>query len=78
LAESRRLASIQDARDVELYTRAPLLAAIPRTLTATERKLAGRKVRLRLALGTVIAAVATFALSEIFIITDILALLSKK
>jgi polysaccharide biosynthesis transport protein len=78
LAESRRLTSIQDARDVELYTRAPLLAAIPRTLTATERKLAGRKVRLRLALGTVIAAVATFALSEIFIITDILALLSKK
>ena len=78
LAESRRLKSLQDARDVELYTRVPLLAAIPRTLTSTERKLDGRKAKLRFILGTVIAAVATFALSEIFIITDIFAFLGKK
>ena len=78
LAGSRRLKSLQGASDVERYTQATLLAAIPRTLTATERKLAGRKAKLRLAIGTVIAAVATFALSEIFIITNIFALLSKK
>jgi hypothetical protein len=78
LAESRRLASVQDAADVEYYTRAPLLASIPRTLTSDERGLASRKARMRLAIGTALAAAAAFALSEIFVITDIFALLTKK
>jgi hypothetical protein len=78
LAESRGLASLRDARDVEYYTRVPLLAAIPRSLTAEEQKLAGRQAKVRLAVSTVIAAVATFALSEIFILTNIFALLGKK
>ena len=78
LAETRRLASLQDARDVERYTRVPLLASIPRSLTAQERKLAARQAKFRLAFATVIAALATFALSEIFVITNIFALLGKK
>jgi capsular polysaccharide biosynthesis protein len=78
LADTRRLASLQNARDVERYTRVPLLASIPKSLTAEERKLAGRQAQFRLALGAVIAAVATFALSQIFIITGIFALLGKK
>ena len=78
LAESRRLNSLQDARDVERYTRAPLLAEIPRTLTPAERNLARRKTKIKLAFGTIVAAFATFALSEIFIFTNIFALLIKK
>jgi polysaccharide biosynthesis transport protein len=78
LAEARRLASIQDAGDVEHYTRLPLLASIPRSLTAQERNLAARQAKIKLAFATVAAAVATFALSEIFVITNIFALLDKK
>lgn len=78
LADTRRLASLQDARDVERYTRVPLLASIPRSLTAEERNLAGRQARMRLTLGAVIAAAATLALSQVFIITEIFTLLGKK
>lgn len=78
LAESRRLASLQDARDVERCTQAPLLAVIPRSLTAEERKLARRRAKIRLAIGTVAAVTATLALSEIFIIANIFALLGEK
>ena len=78
LAGRRGLASLQDARDVERYTRVPLLAAIPRSLTSEERKFAGRRAKAKLVFSTIIAAVATFALSEIFILTNIFDLLGKK
>jgi capsular polysaccharide biosynthesis protein len=78
LAEARRFTSLQDARDVQHYTRVPLLAAIPRSLTVQEQEIAGRQAKVKLAISTVIATVATFALSEIFILTNIFALLGKK
>jgi capsular polysaccharide biosynthesis protein len=77
-AESRRFASLQDGKDVDFYTRLPLLAEIPKTVTAAERKSALRQSRLRLAIGAVLAAVAAFALAEIFIITNLFTLIGKK
>lgn len=77
-AESRRFKSLRDARDVEYYTRLPLLAAIPRTATASERRHARWRAAARLALATATSVVATFALTKIFIVTDILALIIRK
>lgn len=76
-AESRRFASLQDAKDVDFYTRLSLLAAIPKTMTADERAGAARRAKLRVAIGAVVAAVATFALAEIFIITNIFTFIGK-
>jgi protein tyrosine kinase modulator len=78
LSQSRRFASLQDARDVEYYTRVPLLAAIPRSFTPQEQNLAGRQAKMKLAVSAIFAIAATFALSEIFILTNLLALLGKK
>jgi uncharacterized protein involved in exopolysaccharide biosynthesis len=77
VAESRRLASLQNAKDVDFYTRLPLLAEIPKTVTADERKRAARRAKLRLVIGAVVAAVATFALAEIFIITRVFTFIGK-
>lgn len=76
-AGSRRFASLQDAKDVDFYTRLPLLAAIPKTVTADERASAARRAKLRLAVGAVVTAVAAFALAEIFIITNIFTFIGK-
>jgi hypothetical protein len=73
-AGSRRFASLQDERDVDFYTRLPLLAAIPRAVTADDK----RRARFRFAACAVVAAVATFALAEIFIITNVFTLIGKK
>lgn len=78
LAESRRFKSLQDARDVEYYTRLPLLAAIPRTKTASERRRARWRAAGRLAFATAASAVATFALTKIFTAAAILALIARK
>jgi hypothetical protein len=78
MVESRRFKFLKDASDVERYARVPLLVTIPRTLTAGERKLAARKAKIRLAICTAFAAAGTVVLSEIFVITDIFALLSEK
>ena len=77
-AESRRFQSLQDARDVDFCARLPLLAAIPKTVTAAERESAARRARLRFVVGAVVAAVATFALAEVFIITNIFTLIGKR
>lgn len=77
-AESRRFKSLLDARDVEYYTRLPLLAAIPRTATASERRRARWRAASRLALATAASVVATLALTKIFIAADIFALIIKK
>ncbi|MGA9769226.1 MAG: hypothetical protein WBV94_09315 [Blastocatellia bacterium] len=77
VAESRRMASLQNAKDVDFYTRLPLLAEIPKTVTADERKRAARRANLRLVIGAVVAAVATVALAEIFLITNIFTFIGK-
>lgn len=76
--ELRRFTSLHDAKDIEHYTRLPLLAAIPRALTDTERTTAERRAKLRLALGTALAVVATIALTKVFLITNLFALIGKK
>lgn len=78
LLEMRRFASLQDAKDVEHYTRLPLLAAIPLTVTHAEKKRAARRARMKVALGAVIAVVATFALTQIFIITNVFAMIGRR
>jgi uncharacterized protein involved in exopolysaccharide biosynthesis len=77
-AESVRFRSLQDARDVEYYTRLPLLAAIPRTETVSERRRGLWRATARLAVATAVSVVATLALTKIFIVSDIFALLIKK
>lgn len=77
-AESRRFKSLRDARDVEYYTRLPLLAAIPRTATVSERRRARWRAAARLAFATATSVVATFALTKIFVAADIFALIIKK
>lgn len=74
---SRRFAMVQDARDVDFDTRLPLLAAIPKTVTDTERKRRGRRASLRLAFGAVTAVAATLALTAVFVSTNIFSLLSQ-
>lgn len=78
LAESRRFKSLQNARDVEYYTRLPLLAAIPKTTTASERRRGRWRAAGRLAFATATSAVATFGLTKLFIAADIFALILKK
>jgi LPS O-antigen subunit length determinant protein (WzzB/FepE family) len=77
-AESRRFKSLRDATDVERYTRLPLLAAIPRTATVSERRRARWRAAARLAFATATSVVATLALTKIFIAADIFALIIKK
>jgi uncharacterized protein involved in exopolysaccharide biosynthesis len=75
--ESRRFATVQDGRDVDFYTRLPLLAAIPRTVTDDERKSRSRRAAIRLAFGAVLAVVATVALTAVFAATHIFSLISR-
>jgi uncharacterized protein involved in exopolysaccharide biosynthesis len=76
--ESRRRNSLQTARDVERYARLPLLVAIPKTTTEAERRLLNRQARMRYAISTTVAAIGTFALTQIFIITEVFSLIAKK
>lgn len=76
--EFRRFSSLQDVRDVEYYTKLPMLVAIPKTLTAKERDLEKRRNSRRLALGAALAVVATFALTGFFIATNLFSFIGKK
>ncbi len=78
LLEMRSFTSLQDARDVEHYTRLPMLAAIPRTQTAEDRKRNERRARMRMALGTAVAIVATVALTKLLIVANLFALIGRK
>jgi protein tyrosine kinase modulator len=77
-AESGRRKLLQDARDIEYYARLPLLAEIPRTSTQIERRRTWWRVQGQLVLACVISIVVTFALSKIFIASDIFELIIKK
>lgn len=76
-AEAGRSKSLQEGRDVEHYTRLPLLVALPRTAIATERRRDRLRTRARLAYATAISVVATLAIAKILIVSDILALLAR-
>jgi hypothetical protein len=76
--EFRRFSSLQDVKDVEYYTRLPMLAAIPKTLTAKELAVEKQKTSRRLAFGAALAILATFALTGFFIVTNLFTLLGKK
>jgi succinoglycan biosynthesis transport protein ExoP len=77
MIESRRFAMVQDVRDVDFYTRLPLLAAIPKTVTDDERQSRSRRAAIRLAFGAVLAVVATVALTAVFVATNIFSLISR-
>ena len=76
--DSRRLTSLQDAKDVEYYTGLPMLGAIPRTLSGTDRKRETRKTRIRLALGAVGVAAFTAVLAKALMFSHLFELLGKK
>jgi capsular polysaccharide biosynthesis protein len=77
-AESTRFNSLEDARDVEYYTRLPLLATIPKTTTAHEHRIALWRKNAQIFLGSAAAVVVTFALARVFIAADIFSLITKK
>ena len=77
-SESRRMNSLEDARDVEYYTRLPLLASIPKTITVGERRRRWWRAKARLMMGTAASVVATAALAKIFVIVNIFALITGK
>jgi hypothetical protein len=62
--ETPRLFKINDSRDVEYFLGAPVLAAIPETLTPSER---ARKRKLRLTRGALVTATAA-ALAPILVL----------
>jgi succinoglycan biosynthesis transport protein ExoP len=76
--EVRRLTSLRDAEDVEYYTGLPLLAAIPRTLSPSERKREKQKAILQSVFATALAAAATFALVKLPLLVELFSLLNKK
>jgi len=77
-AESTRFNSLEDARDVEYYTRLPLLATIPKTTTAHDRRIARWRANARIFLGSACAVAITFGLTKFFIAADIFSLITKK
>src|SRR5205807_2550505 len=77
-AESRRVNSLEDARDVEYYTRLPLLGSIPKTITVGERRRRWWRAKVRFLMGTAASVVATVALVKIFVLADIFALITYK
>jgi uncharacterized protein involved in exopolysaccharide biosynthesis len=78
ILEFRRFSSLQDVKDVEYYTKLPMLAAIPKTRTIREQALEQRHNQRRLVLGAALAVVATFALSGLFMMTNLFSLIMKK
>ncbi len=76
--EFRRFSSLQDVKDVEYFTKLPMLVAIPKTLTTQERDLEKRRNSRRMAMGAAVAIVATFALTGFFIVTSLFSLIGKK
>jgi uncharacterized protein involved in exopolysaccharide biosynthesis len=74
---SRRFAMVRDARDIDFYTRLPLLAAIPKTVTDGERKSHARRAAMRLTFGAVLAVLATVALAAVFVAANIFSLVGR-
>ena len=78
MLEWRRHRTLQDAVDVEYYTRLPMLAAIPRSLASTERhRIADRSGKL-LAAGLAGAVFATVGLTKLLIVTQFFARITNR
>jgi uncharacterized protein involved in exopolysaccharide biosynthesis len=77
-AERRRFKSVQDAGDVERHIRLPLLAEIPRTVTAGEYRREWWRAKARFVFGAVISIAATVALGKLFIVSDLFALITRR
>jgi capsular polysaccharide biosynthesis protein len=75
--DRRRFKSLEEARDVEFYAGAPMLAAIPKSLSDAERKRAMLRANVSLALSLVVAAAAPFALAEVFVFTDLIDFIAR-
>jgi hypothetical protein len=78
VAESRRSRSLHDSADVERYTNLPMLVAIPKTVTPDERLRSSRRARLRFVIATAAVAVAIFALTKFFVVSNLFALIGEK
>lgn len=76
--EFKRFTAIQDVKDVEYFTRLPMLAAIPQTLTPKEQAHRSERHKRQLLFGGVVAVVATVALTGVFLLTNLFAMLGKK
>lgn len=76
--EFRRFSTLQDVKDVEYYTRLPLLAAIPKTVSPSERKHSERRLKLRLAVGTALTVAAIFALTKLLLLSNVFAMIGRK
>jgi uncharacterized protein involved in exopolysaccharide biosynthesis len=72
----RRFKSLEDARDVEFYTGAPMLAAIPKSLTGAGRRRARLRANVGFTLAMVSAAATSFGLAEILVFTNLLEFIS--
>jgi uncharacterized protein involved in exopolysaccharide biosynthesis len=77
IAGARRFATVRDGGDVDFYTRLPLLAAIPQTVTEDERQSRARRATIRLAFGAGLAVVATVVLAAAFVATNLFWLVSR-
>jgi capsular polysaccharide biosynthesis protein len=75
--DRRRFKSLEDPRDVEFYAGAPMLAAIPKSLTDAERKRAKLRANFGFAFAMIIAAAASFALAEVFVFTDLIEFIAR-
>ena len=77
VSEATRFNSLQDARDVEHYTRLPLLGTIPRMLTAKELRSVRWRANARILFGAAASIAITVALTRFFIAIDIFSLITK-
>jgi hypothetical protein len=78
LAELRSINSLRNARDVEHYAKLPLLASIPKTETAREKKARERWKFAYVAFGIAFSCLATFALVHVITATHFFELIYKR
>ena len=74
----RRHRTIQDAVDVEYYTRLPMLASIPKSFDSTERHRIDHRSRKLLAAGVAGAVIATVGLTKLLIVTELFARIANR
>jgi hypothetical protein len=78
LVEARRIATIQDERDVSYFLGVPTVAIIPRTFTVAERGRARQLAFKRRAIFLVIGAAAIPALALLLNTLEIFQILGRK
>jgi uncharacterized protein involved in exopolysaccharide biosynthesis len=78
LAEARSLGSLRTARDVEFYTRLPLLGAVPITMTAAERHRVRSKARLRITAGLALSILCSLLLAQAFTALRVFEMIARR